>query len=176
MRAMLNDAGLLIEFWDEAVNADTYLRNRTNTGPIIDGKITSSEGACTGVTLSIDHSRIWGSKCYSYINPKTISAGQRNDKLVNTGHIGVFVGYTSTIKQLWVYSPELGYTFRSSKVLIDEKVRGGSIDLQCRNCISGSQGTLNIMPNHKPRGWPRKKIPGITPLAPAPSILAQPDI
>jgi hypothetical protein len=75
-----------------------------------------------------------------------------------------------------MYSPELGYTFRSSKVLIDEKVRGGSIDLQLRNCLSGPQGTLNIMPDRKPRGWPTKEIPGITPLAPAPSISAQPDI
>jgi hypothetical protein len=176
MRAMLNDASLPLEFWDEAVTADAYLRNRTNTGPIIDRKITSPEGAWTGVTPSIDHIRVWGSKCYSYINPKTIPAGQRHDKLVNTGRIGVFVGYTSTTKQLRVYSPELGYTFRSSKVLIDENVKGGSIDLQLRNCISGPQGTLNVMPDRKPRGRPRKEIPGITPSALAPSMPALLDV
>jgi hypothetical protein len=45
MRAMLNDAGQPLEFWDEAVTTDIYLRNPTNTGPIIDGKTTSPEGA-----------------------------------------------------------------------------------------------------------------------------------
>jgi hypothetical protein len=101
---------------------------------------------------------------------------QRHDKLVNTGRIGVFVGYTSTTKQLRVYSPELGYRFRSSKVFIDEKVKGGSIDLQLRNCISGPQGTLNVMPDRKPRGGPRKEIPGITPSVLALSMPALPDV
>jgi hypothetical protein len=55
---MLNDASLPLEFRDEAVTADAYLRNRTNTGPIIDGTITSPEGAWTGLTPSIDYTRV----------------------------------------------------------------------------------------------------------------------
>jgi hypothetical protein len=129
MRAILNNAGLLLEFWDEAVSPDIYLRNQTNTGLIVDGTTTSLEGAWTGITLLIDHIRVWGSKCYSYINSKTIPVSRCYDKLVNTARIGVFVGYTGTTKQLRVYSPKLGYIFRSSKVFIDEKVKGGSIDL-----------------------------------------------
>jgi hypothetical protein len=39
--AMLNDASRPLEIWDEVVIADAYLRNRTNTGPIINRKITS---------------------------------------------------------------------------------------------------------------------------------------
>jgi hypothetical protein len=120
---MLHDASLPLEVWDEAVTTDAYLRNRTNTSPILDGMITSPEGAWRGVTQSIDHIRVWGSKYYSYINPKTIPGGHRHDKLVNTGCIGVTVRYTCTIKQLRVYPLELGYTFRLSRVLIDEKVR-----------------------------------------------------
>jgi hypothetical protein len=58
MRAMLNDAGLPLEFWDEAVTADIYWRNPTNTGPIIDRKTTSPEGAWTRVTPSINHIRV----------------------------------------------------------------------------------------------------------------------
>jgi hypothetical protein len=38
---MLKEAHLLIEFWDEAVEADTYMRNRTATGPVIDGMTVS---------------------------------------------------------------------------------------------------------------------------------------
>jgi hypothetical protein len=77
---------------------------------------------------------------------------------VNTGRFGVFVGYTMTTKQLRVYSPELSYIFRSSKMLVDKKVKGGSIDFQLRNCISGPQGIQNIMPDRKPRGRLRKEI------------------
>jgi hypothetical protein len=55
MRAMLKDAGLLIEFWDEAVEADTYMRNRTNTGPTINRKQVSPKEAFTGKTPSINH-------------------------------------------------------------------------------------------------------------------------
>jgi hypothetical protein len=55
MRAMLYNAGLPLDFWDENVIADIYLRNRTNTEAIIDGKTTALEGASTRVTQSIDH-------------------------------------------------------------------------------------------------------------------------
>jgi hypothetical protein len=52
---MLKDASLPIEFWDEAVEADAYLRNRTDTGPTIDGKKVSPKEAFTGKTPSINH-------------------------------------------------------------------------------------------------------------------------
>jgi hypothetical protein len=92
---------------------------------------------------------------------------------MNTGRIGVFIRYTDTTKQLRVYSSELGYTFRSRKVLVDEKVKGGSIDLQLRNCVSGPQGTLNIIPDRKPRGQPSKAITEMSqsaPISPAPAL------
>ena len=93
MRAMLEDARLPLEFWDEAVEADIYLRNRTDTGPIIDGRTVSPEGAWTGAIPEIDHIRIWGSKCYSYIHPKTIPEHQRHHKLDNPGRVGVLMGW-----------------------------------------------------------------------------------
>jgi hypothetical protein len=89
IRAILNNAWLPLEFWDEAVTADIYLRNRTNTGPIVNGKTTSPEEAWIGVTLSIDHIRVWRSKSYSYINPKTIPISKYHDKLVNIGSVGI---------------------------------------------------------------------------------------
>lgn len=157
MRAMLKDASLPIEFWDEAVEADTYMRNRTSTGPTIDGKQVSPEEAFTGKTPSIDHIRVWGSKCYSYIHPKTIPADQRHDKLVDRGRLGVFMGYSETTnKQFKFYSPELGYTSRSSRISVDEHTPGGRVELRLRNIPAGSQGTQNTMPDRKPRGRPRK--------------------
>ncbi|KAF7569560.1 UBN2 multi-domain protein [Pyrenophora tritici-repentis] len=159
MRAMLKDAGLPIEFWDEAVEADAYLRNRTNTGPMINGKQVSPEEAFTGTKPSIDHIRVWGSKCYSYINPKTIPADQRHDKLVDRGRIGVFMGYSETTnKQFKFYSPELGYTSRTSRLSVDEYTPGGKVELRLRNIPAGPQGTQNTMPDRKPRGRPRKDL------------------
>jgi hypothetical protein len=61
-------------------------------------------------------------------------------------------------RKLRVYSPKLVYIFRLNKVLIYEKVKGGANDLQIRNCVSGLQKILNIMPDYKFQGWPTKEI------------------
>ena len=155
MRSMLKEAGLPLEFWDEAVETEAYIRNRTATGPSISNCVTSPQEAWSGKIPSIDHIRVWGSKCYSYINPKTIPSGHRGDKLIDRGRIGVFMGYSlTTDKQFRVYSPELGYTTRVSIIKVDESTKGGTIELRLRDCNSGSQGTLNFQPDRKKRGRP----------------------
>ena len=58
MRAMLEDAKLPLEFWDEAVEADAYVRNRLPTGPRIEGKRTSPEQAYTGKLPRADYIRV----------------------------------------------------------------------------------------------------------------------
>lgn len=157
MRAMLKEAGLPLEFWDEAVEYDAHCRNRTNTGPIIDDSIVSPIEAFTGSTPDISHCRIWGSKCYAYINPKTIPKDQRHDKLRDTARVGIFMGYSHTTnRHVRVYSPELGYTVRASRVTIDESKRGGDLDLRIRSSASGPQGTENVIPDRRPRGRPHK--------------------
>ncbi|KAI0997159.1 hypothetical protein K3495_g11022 [Podosphaera aphanis] len=159
MRSMLKESNLPIEFWDEAVEADAYMRNRTATGPIISNCVTCPQEAWTNKRPTIDHIKIWGSKCYSYVNPLTIPPCMRKDKLVDRGRIGVFMGYSNTTdKQFKVYSPELGYTTRVSVIKFDESIRGGTIDLRLRNCASGPQGTQNVQSDRKPRGRPIKSI------------------
>ena len=124
------------------------MRNRTDTGTTIDGKRVSPEEVFTGKTPSIDHIRVWGSKCYSYIDPKTIPADQQHDKLVDCGRVGVFIGYSETTNtQFKFYSPELGYTSRSSRILVDEHTPGGRVELRLRNIPAGPQGTPNTMPD-----------------------------
>ena len=155
MRAMLKEADLPLEFWDEAIQHDAYIRNRTDTGPVIDGSVVSPHEAYTGETPSIDHIRVWGCKAYAYINPKTIPAGQRHDKLRDTAREGVFMGcIDSTTKHFKVYCPELGYTQRFSRVMVDENTKGGTIELRLRGA-SGPEGTANSQPDRLPRGRPR---------------------
>ena len=57
----------------------------------------SPEEAYTGEILLIDHMKVQGNKCYSYLNPKTLPAKGRHNKLVDRGREGMFVGYTNTI-------------------------------------------------------------------------------
>ena len=132
------------------------MRNYTATGPIIDGQKTCPLKAFIGKTPSIDYIRKWGSKCFYYVDKKIIPASKRHDKLVNPGRVGVFMGYLENItKHLKVYSPERRYTIISSRVLIKESTKGGSVDLKIRNCLAGPQGTINVALDRKPRGRPR---------------------
>jgi hypothetical protein len=76
---------------------------------------------------------------------------------VDRGRVGVFIGYSKTTnKQFKFYSPELGYTSRSSRISVDEYTPGGKVELRLRNIPAGPQGTQNMMPDRKPRGRPRK--------------------
>lgn len=162
MRAMLEEAQLPLEFWDEAAEADSYLRNRTDTGPIIDGKKTSPIESFTREVPSIDHIRKWGSKCYYYVDRKSIPTTERHDKLVNPGRVGVFMGYSNnTTKHFKVYSPERGSTIMVSVVRIDEETKGGTVDLRIRSSGAGPQGTKNAMLDRKPRGRPRLEVPAV---------------
>jgi len=59
MRALLQEADLPIEFWDEAVKTDYYIRNRAYYAKLkINGKRTCPEAAFTGETPSINYIRI----------------------------------------------------------------------------------------------------------------------
>ena len=143
---MLKDANLLIKFQDEAVEADTYMRNCTNTGPTINRKKVSPKEAFTGKTLSINYICVQRSKCYSYIYPKTILVDYQHDKLVDCSRVRVFIGYSKTInKQFKFYLLELGYTLRLSRILVDEYTPGGKVKLQLQNILARLQGTQNTM-------------------------------
>ena len=75
MRAMLEAVQLPLEFWDEAVEADAYIRNRLPLGPVIKGKRTCPEQVYIGVKPTIEEIKVWGSRCYGYINPKALLKG-----------------------------------------------------------------------------------------------------
>jgi hypothetical protein len=58
MRALLKEAALPLEFWDEATKADCYVRNRTYNKLKLDGKRVYPERAFSGETLRINYIRV----------------------------------------------------------------------------------------------------------------------
>ncbi|KAI0995147.1 hypothetical protein K3495_g13035 [Podosphaera aphanis] len=158
-RAMIKDAELPLEFWDEAAEADRYMRNRTACGPRINGKRISPLEAFIGKIPEIDHIRRWGSKCYYFVDRKSISATEKKGKLVNLARVGVFMGYSeTTTSHFKVYSRERGCTIEVSILKVDKKINGGTIDLKIRSSSVGPQGTKNEMNDRKPRGRPKNTI------------------
>ena len=58
---------------------------------------------------SIDHVRVWGCKCYSYVDTKSLPADIRRDKFMDRGRVGVFMGYVDkTAKCYRLWAPDLG--------------------------------------------------------------------
>src|SRR5438045_5052985 len=133
-RAMLAEAKLPIEFWEEAVEADAYLWNRLPGGEGLWSKsyIFSPEEAFTGQKgqISINHIKTFGCKCYAYVDPKSLLAQGRKDKLMPRGCACIFMGYVDkTTKQYKVYAPDLWTTVRSSIVNFEEERNGGTVDI-----------------------------------------------
>ena len=158
MRATLADSHLPLDFWDEAVEHDAYIRNRLPVGPMVAGKLTCPEFAYSGEMPSIEKLRVWGSRCFAYVDPKTLAKGHRKDKLVPRGQLGVFMGYVEeTEKQFKYYSPEKGRTVRTSTIDIDESRIGAlAMNLKIRNSADGN-GTPNIIQDSRPLGRPPKR-------------------
>jgi hypothetical protein len=156
-RAFLLDAGLPIEFWDEAVEAGTYSRNRSMCGPKRNGIRHTPIGAYTGEPPEVDHIMPFGCKCYTWVSRDSLPKHGRTDKLMQPGRVGVFMGYSDeTTKQYKVYAPDLGYTIMSSVVDFDENVLGGTVDLKIRGAYP--QGTPNVLPNRNPVGRPKETL------------------
>ena len=171
MRVMLKDLGLPLKFWDRAIVADAYLRNRTATGPVADGKLTSPEKVWTGEVPSIDYVRVWGYKCYSYVDPKSLPAKSRHDKLIDRGRIAVLIGYDKrTTSQYQVYAPNMHVVIKAFIIKFDENAKGGDLKLKLpkitavgKNALKivrpGWNGESNTVPDRKPRGRPPKATP-----------------
>jgi hypothetical protein len=96
---MLKDSSLLIKFWDEVIKADVYTRNYIFNSPKINGIRQILISAYIGKMSNINHLKLFGYKCYKYIDSKSLSANRRIDKLIILGQLGVFIKYSKeTIK------------------------------------------------------------------------------
>ena len=151
IRAMLQDACLPLEFWPEAADADLYVRNRVATGPVINGEPTSPMQAFTGIKPSIEHLRVWGCKCYSPVDTRSLPEGSRTDKLVNRGRPGVFMGYDeNTTSHYRIWAPDRQEVIKHHKVTFSENEKWGSTSLNLKVI------TPNELPPRRPVGRPRK--------------------
>lgn len=195
IRAMLHDAELPIEFWDEAAIASSYLKNRVPTGPVTNEKAECPEQVWTGKTPSIDHIRVWGCKCFAKVNPDSHPPGTRQDKLMPVGREAVLMGFDpETTKQYRIYAPDLGRCIKSSSVNFDEDTKGGQIDLklkirtpnellvrngskrQSNNLMASAMPTETVQTNRDtvpptPLPLPALKLPIVEP-DPQPPVLA----
>jgi hypothetical protein len=94
---------------------------------------------------NIDHLKPFGYKCYRYVDPKSLPANRRIDKLIMPGRLGVFIGYSKeTTKQVKIYTPDLGYIIKVIRVDLKEEILGRTIDLIMRG--AKPQGTTTALP------------------------------
>ena len=128
-RSMLHEADLPVEFWDEAAKTCTYLKNLVPTTTNDD--IRSPTQIYTGKTPSIDHIRVWGCKCYAFVNPDSHPPGTRQDKLMPKAREAVLMGFDpETTSQYRIYAPDLGRCIKSSSVTFEEDTKGGALRLK----------------------------------------------
>ena len=82
-----------VEFWPEALDACTVMRNALPNGPDLNGFKVSPDEAFTGKRPSASHFKVWGCRAVVYIDAKSQPLGMRSDKLMNRGKDAIFVGY-----------------------------------------------------------------------------------
>ena len=81
-------------FWDKVVKMDVYICNRTAVNPKINNSRITPYEDWRKKKPSINYFRVWGCKCYVYNNPKSLPAGTRQDKFMDYGKVGIFLGYS----------------------------------------------------------------------------------
>jgi hypothetical protein len=95
-RAMLQDAGLPEPFWQDAIEAACYIRNRVPVGP----KGMTPEEAYSGKKPYIGHLRAWGCLPYAHIPL------ENRRKIQPTARRTCFIGYIPTSRQYKLYDPK----------------------------------------------------------------------
>ena len=113
VRCMLDDAGLSMKYWAIAVSVAVYLKNRTPTRSMV-GKTPYEAWHRSGRKPSLKHLRVFG--CLAFVNiPK-----EKQKKLDYRATPGIFVGYSISTKQYFVYDPLAKMLHRSRDVVFRE--------------------------------------------------------
>jgi len=111
VRCMLDDAGLSKKYWAFAVSVAVYLKNRTPTRSVV-GKTPYK--AWHRRKPSLKHLRVFG--CLAFVHvPK-----EKRKMLDYRAIPGIFVGYSISTKQYFVYDPLAKTLHRSRDVVFGE--------------------------------------------------------
>lgn len=133
-RCMLHHAGLPLRFWDSAIIAACYIRNRL---PLLDENKTPSEFISGSIPI-VSHMKVWGCICYVLIN----KSNPNRYKLSPTSIKGIFIGYCESSTQYRVYIPTKN---GSNKIIVSANVRFHENDFWDWTKSSGEQfGELEI--------------------------------
>ena len=133
MRVMLKDADLLLKFWAEAVKTDVYLQSCINTDPWVNDESITSIQAFTGMKPSIDHLQVWGCKCYSYVDLRSVLSADKAEKLTDQKRPCIFMRYSEdTDKQYYLWASDQGAIIKSHSVMFAENVKGKTMNLKLR--------------------------------------------
>jgi len=114
VRCIRDDAGLSKKDWAFAVSVAVYLKNRTPTRSVV-GKTPSK--AWYGRKPSLKHLRVFG--CFAFVHVLK----EKRKKLDYRATPGIFVGYSISTKQYFVYDPLVKTLHRSRYVVIREGQR-----------------------------------------------------
>ena len=161
VRAMLEDSNMPVEFWLEALDACTVMRNALPNRPGVDGFKVSPNEAFTGKRPSALHFRVWGCKAVVYIDAKSQLARMRSDKLMNRGKDAVFIGYVPDTSKMWQFwEPDMRDIRTHNNAVWFENEKGGDMTLNVPRLNQPSQAPLR-----NPVGRPaRKETPDLKPL------------
>jgi hypothetical protein len=111
---MLDDAGLSNKYWGCAVSVAVYLKNRTPTGSVVG---ETQYGAWHWSKPFLKHLRVFG--CLAFIHvPK-----EKQKILDYRAMPGIFVGYSMSNKQYFIYAPLPRTLHRSRDVVFREGTR-----------------------------------------------------
>ena len=81
----------------------------------------------------IDHLKPFGYKYYGYVDLKSLPANRRIDKLIMLGRLSVFIRYSKAIiKQVKIYTLDLRYIIKVTRVDFEEEILDGTINLIIR--------------------------------------------
>jgi hypothetical protein len=79
---------------------------------------------------NINHLKPFGYKYYKYINPKSLPANRRINKLIILSRLNVFIRYfKETIKQVKIYTLDFKYIIKVIRVDFKKEILGGTINL-----------------------------------------------
>ena len=119
---------------------------------IIDSQSTTSEKAFTELKSFINHIHTWRCKCYVYVNLRSLSTEDKQNKFMNCERVKVFMKYINEImKQYQLWASDLKCIIKSYAVKFAENEKRENVNLRL------SRQTFNTFSEWKSVEWSCKK-------------------